>query len=93
MTFDAFIAKYMGDDRPSDEVEERARQLNDTLRKHRESLSPARRFNSLAQLTTWFQEQQQQIRLAKLDSALEEVLLINLETQYDELLRRFLQEM
>ncbi len=90
--FDQFVAKYMGDERSPEEVEQRAEQLCGALREQRQLLDPARRFSSLTELTAWYHDQRRQIQTTGLDPDTTEVLLVNLEIQYEQLLRRFIQE-
>ncbi|REK08652.1 MAG: hypothetical protein DWQ37_20150 [Planctomycetota bacterium] len=90
--FAKFIADYMGDERSPEEVEQRAEQLSEALRVHRQILDPAHRFGTLRELTAWYDEQRQQVQSAGLHPDSAEVLLVNLEIHYEELLRRFIQE-
>lgn len=92
IAFDQFMAKYLGDDRSPEEVQQRAAQLCDMLRQQRQSLDPARRFTNLTELSAWYEEQQRHVRAAGLDPTTEETLLINLEIQHEELIRRFILE-
>ena len=89
--FDDFVAKYLSDRQPPEDVEYHADQLRALLDSHVKKAEPRSRFKSLRDLADWYREQQAHVRSADLDPEATEVLLINLEIQYEQLLRQFIQ--
>jgi hypothetical protein len=62
------------------------------IHKHLELIDPMRRFNDLAELSTWYQQQKD--RLASVsDDRLKRSLLARLHDRYSELSTRLLEEM
>lgn len=92
--FDRFLKSFMTDTHAADEVETRARQLLeilDAFYEQREESKPARRFETLEEVTNWFIEQQERIGRLPLDEQTREEHLARLNATYSELSERMLE--
>jgi len=89
---DNFIGAYLGDNRSPEEVEQRARLLQETIHQHRERVEPPPKFKTLEDIVRWFEEQKRQIN-ALPDDRLRQTLLARLKARYTELTTQLLEEM
>lgn len=90
--YDDYARRFLGDDRPPEDVEERAAQLEAVLLQHLEKVQPAPKFRGLEDIARWFEEQKRQID-ALPDDRMRQTLLATLKARYAELTTRFLEEM
>jgi hypothetical protein len=90
--FDDFAQRYLSDVHSPDYVEQRAQQLEDIIRQHLEKVQPVKKMRSLEELTTALQEEKQRIEQLPVDQEIKDLLLIELEQRFDELIKRFIRE-
>jgi hypothetical protein len=86
--FDDFLAKYMGDDQPPDEVERRGTELLQTLQKHVEATDVPEQKQTLEDLAHWFLQQKEHIGALPLDDKVKRVHVAELTCRYNELSTR-----
>lgn len=91
--FDNFEAKYMGDDRAPEEVEERGRQLLGILEQHHNAVVQPQKYSSLEELANWFVAEQRRLDSVELDEFLKDEFRTLLHDRYSELSQKFLQTM
>ncbi len=91
-SLDEWIQKYMGDNQPPEDVEQRAEQLRKMIIHHREQVKPTPKFSSLAQLAVWFQEQKSQIEVLPVDDRLRRMLFANLNNRHSDLIDQVLED-
>jgi hypothetical protein len=84
-SLDEFMNLYMQDDRPPQQVEERARQLQGIIREHLERVRPTPKFTSIEDIARWFLEQKQTIEALDLEDRDRRVHLALLRERYSEL--------
>jgi len=92
-TFDTFVAKYMADTRPPDEVEERAEQLCSLIAQHTHAIAPQIKQADLGELATWFINERERLESLPLDDEVKEEHRGKLEFRYAELCEELLEKM
>jgi len=91
--FDAFVARYLSDQYPAEYVEQRAEQLKGLIQEHYQKKKPAEpRFKSLSEISDWYEQQRANIEQIT-NPDFQEELLVKLETEYSELMTRFMEQM
>jgi|GEM_PF-2473174 len=91
--FDAFVAKYMGDNRPADEVEERADQLSSLITQHVNAVVPEVKKADLGEITAWYVNEKERFNALPIDDEVKDEHLRQLEIRYSELTEEFLEKM
>jgi len=89
---DAFLKNYMGNDKSPDEVEERAKQLEEILNQHRSVVRPAPRFKDIEDLAHWYVTEKHRIENLPVDPMFKEQHLVQLHTQYAELTQQVMEQ-
>ena len=89
--FDDFVARHLGDSHPPDEVERRARQLQDILRQHLEKVEPSPKRRSIEDRTAWYQETKQTIEALPIEDRAKRVQIAELNVRYMELMKEHLE--
>lgn len=90
--FQEFARKYLGDDRPAEQVEQRVEELIQHIERHLERIEPMRKFDSLESLAQWFSAQRRQLDAVD-DERLKRSLLVRLNERYADLTSRLLEEL
>lgn len=90
---EAFIKNYMGDNRSAEEVEARARQLEDMINQHIDAVQPAPRFKNIAELAQWYVTEKKRIEELPVDEIFKEQHLVQLHTQYAEMTQEVMERM
>jgi hypothetical protein len=80
-----YVRRHMGDDRPAETVEARARQLQEIIRRHLERVEPPPKRMTIAELAEWFLREKRQIDAAPLSPEDREAILAQLEARYAKL--------
>lgn len=88
--FDEFLQKHLSDHQSPEDVDSRARQLEELLLSHVAHVTPKPQFGSLADLAAWFGDQKTQID-AMPDGRLKSSLLARLNARYAELTQEHLE--
>lgn len=88
-TYDAFVSKHLGDDKPPDYVEQRAVELCDIIKKHLEKVE-GRGKKDLAELAKWYLEERKRIEATLLTDDDKNLLIAQLEERYVKLQEQYL---
>jgi hypothetical protein len=91
--FDAFVAAYMGDNQPADDVERRGRELLRTLQQHLEEVEPPDQKRTLEDLARWFAEEKTRIESLPLEDKVKRLHIVELTSRYAELSSKLLQRL
>lgn len=91
--FDSFISRYMGDNRPPAEVEERAAQLQALIEQHVQAVAPMKKEPTIDALATWFLAEKRRIDTLSIDDELRDEHLAHLNMRYSELSQEILEKM
>ena len=90
--FDHFVATYMTDDQPADDVEHRGQELLSTLRQHLEEIEPPGKKRTLEELAQWHQEEKAHIEALDTDARTKRIHLATLNTRYADLAAQLMEE-
>lgn len=90
--FDAFMTKFMGDNRGPDEVESRRDQLLKILETHEVVERPRPKFKTLEELATWYAKEKENVGKLPIDEESREDQIIRLNTLFAELSEKVMQE-
>lgn len=91
-SLDEWITKYMNDNLPAGDVEERAEQLRKVILHHREQVRPTPKFMSLVELTSWYQKQVEEIEAVPMDDRFKRKLVATLNIRREEYLQSMMTE-
>lgn len=87
----AFMQKYMGDDRTTEQLTHRAQQLKAIITYHLECVRPSPKFASVDQVARWFREQKQAIEALDIEERMKKTHLAELSERYAELTSQLLE--
>jgi hypothetical protein len=90
--FDDYLRKYMGDNLEPEEVEARSEQLQSLLKGHLEKVVSPLSLKSLDEILTAFDVRIAKVRTSALDERDKEVILVELEQEREEAVRKALRE-
>jgi hypothetical protein len=90
---DRYFKEFMGEDHSADDVERRGRELLEIIQKLAVEDAPAKPPMSLAELTTWYLDQKQQIEPMQVDERLKRAYLADLNKRYRELASLLLEKL
>jgi hypothetical protein len=90
--FDAFVKKFMGDNRSPDEVESRRDQLLKLMHDHQLAEKPQPKFRTLEELAVWYATEKAKIANLPLDEESREDQLIQLNRLFAEWSEKVMQE-
>jgi len=90
--FTDFVTRHLGDDHPPEYVEHRADQLLKLLRSHLEKVVSPLAFKSLDEILAAFDDRIVKVRASSLDDRDKEVILVELEQEREEAVRKALRE-
>ena len=91
--FDRFVATYMGDEQPAEDVERRGQELLRTLRQHLEEVEPPDQKRTLEDLARWFSEEKTRIESLPLENKVKRLHVVELTNRYAELSSKLLQRL
>ncbi|MFO0945624.1 MAG: hypothetical protein U1D30_06730 [Planctomycetota bacterium] len=89
---DGYITRYLGDDRPLEDVRQRASQLQELLQSHVDRVEPPRRFSTIEDLTMWFIGEKKRIEHLDVDEIFKQTYLTRLSERYAEIADALLSE-
>ena len=90
--FSDFVARHLGDNQPVEYVEQRTAQLLTVLRQHLAMVVPTIDYQPLEEILATFDDRIRRIRESMIDARDKEVILIQLEQERDQALRRAVSE-
>lgn len=91
--FDDFVKRHLSDVHAPEYVEERARQLQDIIRKHLEKIEPPTKKLSIQGLAEWYDSVRQQILASSADDRAKRVQVVQLNERYLELMNQLMEEL
>lgn len=91
--FEEFVARYMNDRQPPDDVERRAEELKGVIRQHSERIEPPKKKMRLADIAEWFLKEKAQIDATPLAEEDKEALVAHLEARYAKLQETYIRSM
>ncbi len=91
-SLDEWINKYMNDNVPAREVEDRAEQLRKVILHHREQVKPTPKFMSLVQLFSWYQKQVDEIEAVPMDDRFKRTLIASLNVRRAEYIQSMMND-
>ncbi len=87
---DDFMARYMGNDHPPEQVESRAEQLRSMIQQHAVKIEEPQKKKSLTDLAAWYLDSRNQIEATDLSRDAKDDLLAQLEHRYAMLQEKYL---
>ncbi len=91
--FDRYLATYLGDDLPPEEVESHGRELVATFERRLAEIRPKKAERTIEAVTRWYTQQKQHIEALDIDPIAKQTLLSNLEERLQDEMDRALGEM
>ena len=90
--FATFVARHLGDEHPPEYVERRAEQLLALLKQHLRKVLPPLGTETLDEILAAFDDRIRRVRASTLDDRDQEVVLLQLEQEREDAIRRALRE-
>ena len=91
--FDRFVATFMGDDQPPDDVHRRGQELLQMLQQNLEEVEPPEKKQTPEDLAQWFQNQKILIESLPIDDTFKRQQLAELNTRYSELSSKLMERL
>lgn len=92
-TFADLVQKYMGDNRPPEEVEERGKQLQDIMLQHVHQIEPPDKPYAIESLTEWYKKTKELIEGLPVDQRYKQAQLAQLNARYAELMQELMENL
>lgn len=91
--FDDYVAKFMGDEHPPEDVERRGQELLSLFEKHVAELQRPQSSTTIESLTNWYEEQKARIEALPAEEKIKRIYLSNLNERYAQLMDKLMETM